>query len=75
MILTQVVSHRVASIIGKRCIMAGPSIHDQAARDRAKREFENAQRKMAEEIGDAMPVITSEDEADQIAVEWEKDES
>ena len=55
--------------------MVNPRTHDQAARDRAKREFEENQRKMAEEVGDAMPVVTSEEEADRIAVEWEKSES
>jgi hypothetical protein len=75
MIVTQEVSHRVVSIIGRRCIMAGLLTHDQAARDRAKQELEEAQRKMAEEIGGAMPVATSEEEADKIAVEWEKCES
>jgi len=55
--------------------MASPPTYDQAARDWAKREFEEAQRKMAEEVGDAMPVVNSEEEADKIAVEWAKDES
>jgi hypothetical protein len=55
--------------------MAGPRTDDQAARDRAKREFEETQRRMAEELGDALPTVTSEEEADRIAVEWETDES
>ena len=40
-----------------------------------KREFETVQRRMAEELGDALPSVDTEEEADKIAVEWTKDES
>jgi hypothetical protein len=51
--------------------MAGPRTDDQAARERVKREFEEAQRRMADELGDAVPPVTSEEDADRVAVEWE----
>jgi hypothetical protein len=52
--------------------MTGPRTDEQAARDRLKEEFEETQRKMAEELGDALPEVTSEEEADLVAVEWTK---
>jgi hypothetical protein len=30
---------------------------------------------MAEELGDALPGVASEDEADRVAVEWERNDS
>ena len=54
--------------------MVDPRTHDEAARDQAKREFDEAQRKMAEEVGDVMPIVSSEEEADKVAAEWEKSE-
>ncbi|MDG2570721.1 hypothetical protein P7L87_24520 [Vibrio parahaemolyticus] len=54
--------------------MTGPRTDDQAARDRLKEEFETAQRRMAEELGDKLPEVTSEEEADKIAVQWMKDD-
>jgi hypothetical protein len=55
--------------------MVGPPKDDPAARDRAKMEFEEAQRKMAEELGDTLPGVASEGEADRAAVEWERNDS
>jgi len=54
--------------------MTGLRTDDQAVRDRLKEEFEEIQRKMAEELGDALPEVTSEEEADMLAVEWTKDD-
>jgi len=54
--------------------MAGPRTDDQAARERMKTEFEEAQWRMAEELGDRLPEVTSEEEADKVSVEWQKGE-
>lgn len=55
--------------------MACSRTYNEAVRDRARREFEEAERKMVEEVGEDMPVVTAEEEADKAAVEWEKGES
>jgi hypothetical protein len=49
--------------------MAGPRTDDKAAHDRARQDFEEIQRRMAEELGDAVPAVSSEEEADKVAIE------
>jgi hypothetical protein len=55
--------------------MAGRRTDDQPAPDRLKTEFEEAQRRMAEELRDTLHAVTSEGVADSVAPEWELDDT